>query len=81
MKATLQFDLNKPEDRFDFELISKTSKMATVLWEMGTNCRKYIEWEIEQKKKCDKYEAMDIVFKKFYELCQEYNINLDELCQ
>jgi hypothetical protein len=80
MKATLQFDLNKPEDRFDFELISKTSKMALVIWEMGTNCKKSIEYELD-KKKYNKYEAMDIVFKKFYELCQEYNINLDELCQ
>jgi len=81
MKATLHFDLNKPDDRFDYNLTNKASDLARVVWEMGTNCRKELEWEIEQKKKCDKYEAIDIVFSKFYELCNDHNINFNELCQ
>ena len=50
MKATLHFDLNKPEDRFDYNLTNKASDLARVVWEMGTNCRKELEWEVEQKR-------------------------------
>ena len=80
MKATLHFDLNKPEDRFDYNLTNKASDLARVVWEMGTNCRKSLEHELGEKK-YNKYDAMNLVFSKFYELCNVHNINFNELCQ
>ena len=78
MKAIVKFDLTDPDDRLDHKQWAKASDMACVLWEFAHNSKKSIEWEMDGKE-INKYEALDMVFEKFWDLMNEHSINIDEI--
>ena len=78
-KATLEFDLNDPDDIMAHLRAVKSLDMALVLWEMAYNAKKGIKYDIEGKKIECPYEAVDMVFEKLWEELNEHGINLDEL--
>jgi hypothetical protein len=77
-KATLEFDLNEFEDRMAHLRAVKSSDMALALWTITHNTKKSLEWSLEEKE-IDKYETLELVYEKIYEILNEYNINTDEL--
>jgi hypothetical protein len=77
-KATLEFDLQEFEDRMAHLRAVKSSVMALALWTITHNTKKSLEWSLEEKE-IDKYETLELVYEKIYEILNEYNINTDEL--
>jgi hypothetical protein len=77
-KATLEFDLNDPDDIMHHLRAVKSTDLVLALWEFAYNTKKGIGWEIEQKK-LDPYDTLDKVFEKFWEKMEERGIKLDDL--
>ena len=79
MKATLDFDLNDPDDRMDHERCVKAEDMAIVIWEFAHNSKKTLEYEMDKNPNFTPYDAIDAVFAHFWELLNDQNINIDKL--
>jgi len=77
-KATLEYDLNEPDDVMAHLRAVKSLDMAIALWDIVHNTKKSLEWSLEGKD-VDKYETLDLVFEKIIEILDEHNINTDEL--
>jgi hypothetical protein len=77
-KATLEFDLNDSDDMVAHLRAVKSLDMAMALWEIVHNTKKGLEWSMEDKE-IDKYDALELVYKKIHEILDEHNINTDEL--
>lgn len=77
-KAILEFDLSQPEDVDAHKRAVKSLDMAMALWDITHNTKKGLEWAMEGKE-MDKYDALELVYEKIYEILQEHNINTDEL--
>jgi hypothetical protein len=80
-KAILEYDLTDPDDKLEFERTSKALDMGLALWEFGYNTKKSIAWKIESDDKITPDDVLDIVYKKFWEIMEEHNINIDKLIQ
>jgi len=79
MKATLEFDLNDPDDRMEHFRCVKSLDMAIVLFEILHNTKKYVGNQIENKNVTDPYEAAEMVMEKIWDDAKEHGINMDEL--
>ena len=77
-KAKIEYDLNDLDDRIAHFRAVKSLDMALALWEITHNTKKGLEWSIEGKD-IDKYEVLEMVFEKIYEILNEHNINTDEI--
>ena len=77
-KAILKYDLNDTDDAMAHMRAVKSLDMALALWDITHNTKKSIEWSLEGKE-IDKYEVLDIVYEKIYEILEEHNIKMDDL--
>jgi hypothetical protein len=77
-KARLEFDLNDHDDKMAHLRAVKSLDMAIALWEITHNTKKGLEWSMEGKE-LDKYDTLELVFDKIYEILKEHNISTDEL--
>jgi len=80
VKAKLIFDTNEPDDELALNRSLKATDMALVLFEIQYNLRKKCEWELESlEADSDKWDGLEVVFRKLNELLDEHNINLNDL--
>jgi hypothetical protein len=77
-KARLIFDLTDPDDVMGHKRAVKSLDMAMALWDIVHNTKKGLEWSMEGKE-MDKYEILEMVYEKIYEILDNHNINTDEL--
>ncbi len=77
-KATLEFDLNDEDDIRAHKRAIKSLDMSLALWNITHNTKKSLEWSMEGKE-MDKYDALEMIFDKIYEILDEHNIKLDDL--
>ena len=77
-EAILKYDLNDSDDAMAHMRAIKSLDMALALWDITHNTKKSIEWSLEGKE-LDKYEVLDMVYEKIYEIFDEHNIKLDDL--
>lgn len=77
-KATLEFDLNDPDDVITHKRMVKSLDMSMALWDITHNTKKGLEWSLENRD-LDKYEVLELVYEKIYEILDQHNINTDEL--
>jgi hypothetical protein len=77
-KAKIEYDLNDVDDRMAHLRAVKSLDMAMALWELTHNTKKGLEWSMEGKE-IDKYDALEMIFEKIYEILDEHNIRTDEL--
>ena len=77
-EAILKYDLNDTDDAMAHMRAVKSLDMALALWDITHNTKKSIEWSLEGKE-LDKYEVLDMVYEKIYEIFDEHNIKLDDL--
>ncbi len=77
-KAKIEYDLNDPDDRMAHFRAVKSLDMAGALWDITHNTKKGLEWSLEGKE-IDKYDVLELVFDKIYEILEEHNIYTDEL--
>jgi hypothetical protein len=77
MKATLEFNLDDAEDEMAYQRCIKSKEMAMALWEITHNTKKNLEYTLEST--ADKFESLEVVFDKIYEIIRENNINTEQL--
>jgi len=82
MKAILEFYLDDHDDVMAHKRCVKALDMALVIWEFAHNSKKTIESQVEELKKhkdFTSYDVLDLVFDRFNEICEEEDINIDNL--
>jgi hypothetical protein len=80
MKATLEFDLDELDDRMAHLRCVKSTDMAIVLFEIMSNLRKRVEYELESlEADSDQFDGAYVVFRRIGELLDEHGIDIDEL--
>ena len=77
-KAILEFDLNERDDKMAHLRAVKSLDLAMALWDITHNTKKRLEWSLEGKE-IDKYDTLELIFEKIYEILEEHKINTDEL--
>ncbi len=77
-EGILKFDLNEPDDRMSHLRAVKSLDLSLAIWDIVHNTKKGLEWSMEGKE-IDKYEALEMVYEKIYEILDEHNIKIDEL--
>ena len=77
-KGILEYDLNEPDDIMAHKRATKALDLASALWDITHNTKKSIEWSLEGKE-LDKYEVLDLVYERIYEILEDHNIKLDDL--
>ena len=77
-EAILKYDLNDSDDTMAHMRAVKSLDMALALWDITHNTKKSIEWSLEGKE-LDKYEVLDMVYEKIYEILEEHNIKMNDL--
>jgi hypothetical protein len=77
-EGILKYDLDDFDDRMAHLRAVKSLDMAMALWDITHNTKKGLEWSMEGKE-IDKYEALEMVFDKIYEILEEHNIKMDDL--
>lgn len=70
MKATIEFDLNDPDDRNSYDLNNKALDMGLLLWELVHNKRKELE-QIE--------DPVASLYNWLWSELEERGINIDTL--
>lgn len=78
MKAELHFNLDDADDLMAHTRCIKATEMALVLWELVHNSKKSLEWKMESNS-INRYDALDMVYKRIGELLEEHDINVDKL--
>jgi hypothetical protein len=79
MKVTINYDL----DNFDIDderklgMAMDSHNMYMVLWEFARNSKKGLEWSLDNKE-IDKYEVIELVYERFFDLLEEYHININK---
>jgi hypothetical protein len=78
MKAILEFDLSDfdKDDNMEFKMAVKASNYYWALYDIR-NARKSLEWMLDSDKELDRYEVLDKVFQKFYEIIEDHNITFE----
>ena len=77
-EAILKYNLNDADDSMAHMRAIKSLDMALALWELLNNSKRTLERTMHEKE-MDKYEALDMVYERIYELMDEHNIKLDDL--
>jgi len=73
MKATLEFNLDDPDDRMSHLRCVKSLDMAITLWIIKTNLRRYLQVSEENE------EFYELVKESISNILTDEGINLDEL--
>jgi hypothetical protein len=78
MKATLEFDLSDfdKDDNMEFKMAVKASNYYWALYDFK-NAKKTLEWELDANAELDRYEVLDKVFQKFFEIIEDHNITFE----
>jgi hypothetical protein len=77
-EAILKYDLNDTDDAMAHMRAVKSLDMALALWELLNNSKRNLERAMHERE-MDKYEALDMVYERIYELMDEHNLKLDDL--
>lgn len=80
MKAILEFNLDEKEDDQALKRCHKSLAMALTLFDFAYNSRKGIEYACEADD-IDAFEAVDMCFKKFFELLEQNSKIIDDLIE
>jgi len=78
-KATLEYDLNDPDDSMSHLRAIQSLDMALALWEIVYNSKKSFEWQIADDKYKDQYELLDKIFEKIMDELNERGISVEKL--
>lgn len=73
MEASLKFNLNELEDIIAYQRCNKSTDLVLALWNFRNSINDIIDDEKEK-------EPAEKIRNKFFEILDEYNIILDELC-
>ena len=79
MKAILEFNFDDENltDEFSHYRCIRSLDMAMALWDIKQS-KKGLEYSLDGKE-LDKYEVLDLIFDKFYEILDDNNLSIDKL--
>lgn len=77
MKAIFEYDLSDMDEERRALLCMHAQDMGLILWELISNTRKHMEFEIENG--MNAYEAVDYIIAKINADLEERGVNLDRL--
>jgi len=79
-KGILEFNLDDLDDRRAHLRATMATNLALCLWDMSNTAHREIEYRLETTKlDLSPFEVKEMIFDKFGEILEKYNINLDEL--
>lgn len=78
MEGILKFNLDEPEDYLRFKRVMKADDMSNMLFELLRNSKKQLEWSLESKD-LDKYNTLELVYEKIFDLVNQHNIDIDDI--
>jgi hypothetical protein len=78
MKAKLKFNLNNPDDRMEYERVNKSLDIVNALWHFLYNSKKEIMQDVENES-VDKFDAVELVYDRLFELLEEHDVNVNKL--
>lgn len=82
MKAILEFDLNDRDDNMSHRRCIKSTDMALVLFEILSNLRKRVEYEVEEfEADSTPSDGVYATFRHIHELCEKHGIIIDDLIE
>jgi hypothetical protein len=76
MKATLEFNLDDPDDSMAHMRCVKSLDIGIVLFYITHNLRQETE---DRRKPKTVNQAIEYIFNRIVEVCDDYNININEL--
>jgi hypothetical protein len=68
------FEFNLPEDQREYEIMSKSLKTQSFLWEFSQQLRAWYKYGHEFK---DADDALNQIRDEFYRLLNEHEVNID----
>jgi hypothetical protein len=77
MKATLEFNLDDSDDEMAYQRCIKSKDMAMALWEITHNTKKNLEYTLEST--ASKFESLEVIFDKIYEILRDNKIDIEQL--
>ena len=80
MKAELRFNLDDYDDKIEHLKCVQASDLCGAVWEFMNNTRKELTNDALNKK-LDIDDAVNSVYKKFWEILEERNIHINKLVQ
>ena len=79
--ATLTFDLNNLDDRFDHLRAVRSADLAVVLFQIIHNGKTAIENKMELVDDLGPYDTLDLVYEYISEVLNEYGVDIDKFIQ
>ena len=79
MKATLEFDLDNPDDKMEHMRCVKATDMALMLWDIKQKIRSKLKYSNDLSE--DELYQWEVMQDEFYSIADDYGINLDLLIQ
>ena len=76
-KATLEFDLNEPDDVEAHKRAIKSIDLVFALWDIDQYLREQVKYNESLSKEA--YDALDKAREEFYNILNKRNISFDEL--
>ena len=78
--ATIKYNLNNQDDVMLFKQATQSSNMASALWEILKNAEKRCEHIADGlEADSDKYDGIYVAFQEIRRICDEHNIDIDQL--
>jgi len=79
-KATIEYDLNDLNDVNMFKQAIHSSDLANALWEILHNAEKRCEHIVESlEADSDKHDGVYVAFQEIRRICNEHNIDINQL--
>ena len=80
MKATLEYNLDDPDDRMAHLRAVKSMDMACALFEITHNLHKILERRFEDEpQERDEFDGLDETFREINRIMMEHGLDLDKL--
>lgn len=79
-KVKVIFDLNEPDDIISHKRFMQSTDMALAMWEFKTNLWSKLKHSPDTMSD-EVYNTIEEIQKEFFEILEEYNLNLDNLVQ
>ena len=78
--ATIKYNLNDIDDVMLFKQTNQAGSMAAALWEILKNAEKRCEHIADGlEADSDKYDGIYVAFQEIRRICDEHNIDIDQL--
>ena len=79
-KVKIIFDLNDPDDIMTHRRFMQSTDMALALWGFKNKLWRMLK-HVPDTMSDDEYKAIQNIQKEFFEVLEEYNLNLDKLVE